>query len=79
MSIWKIEIYGNEADQSAACCTLLARGSTEVEAMQLALDDAKARQVHSSTPRVVSCGLASNDEGRRLTESEEVMLIRYSH
>lgn len=79
MSVWKIDVFANNTDQGIACCTYLARGNTETEATRFALDDAKARPIHSDNPRAVPRGLASEDEAQRMTEEEPVYLIKYGH
>ena len=76
MSVWKIDVFANNTDQGIPCCTLLARGNTEAEAKQLALDHAKATPFHNS-PHVVPRGLASDAEALGMTAQETVRLIGY--
>lgn len=79
MSVWKIDVFANETDQGIACCTYLVRGNTEADATQLALDEAKALEIHSDSPRVVPRGFASDEEAQRMPVEETVRLIMYGH
>lgn len=77
MNIWKID-YANQDDQNAVCCTVVARGNTKEEALQLAGDYAKHYPLHSNSPHVKSCGLVSDGEAQGLLdEGENVRLIMY--
>ena len=86
VNIWKIDIYSNNNDQDAMCCTVVACGNTEKEAELLAeKDHAKHYPLLSKRSCAKSCGPASDivlkmltdDEIKRLKEDEEVRVIKY--
>ncbi len=78
MSIWKINIYGNEDSQDELCCTVVVRGDNYKDAEQL------AEKVHvknypflSKSPRAKSCGRASPTEEQMLEEGENISWITF--
>jgi hypothetical protein len=78
MSIWKINIYGNEDGQDALCCTVVARGDNAKDAEQLAEEDhVKNYPFLSKSPCAKSCGLASDREAQMLEEGENVSWITF--